>query len=330
MLLLTKSTLAIMIGFILAIIIGLIAIPFLKRLKFGQTINQYLRKTHSEKKGTPTMGGIIFILPTLLAILILYVLDKISISYNLVLVLVVFFSYGLLGFIDDFLIIKRKKNEGLTALQKFIGQALIALIFFWIFMQGGNDPILWIHTFNIKIHLGVLYGFFILFYIIGFSNAVNLTDGLDGLAGGLSTMSFLTLGILSLNATWLAGYEEIGIFCFVLVGALFGFLIFNTKPAKVFMGDTGSLALGGVMATVAILTRHEIVLLAIGGVFIIETLSVIIQVTSFKLTGKRVFLMSPLHHHFEKLGWIEQDIVKLFWIVGLLFNMAAITFAAWI
>ena len=167
---------------------------------------------------------------------------------------------------------------------------------------------------------------FILFVLIGGSNAVNLTDGLDGLATGLSVISFLTFGIITNNTVWLEGYKEIGIFCFILAGSLLGFLIFNKNPAKVFMGDTGSLSLGATLATIAILTRHEMLLIVIGIVFVIETLSVIIQVGYYKLTKKRIFKMAPLHHHFEYLGYKETTIVKMFWLVGLIFSIIAILF----
>ena len=168
------------------------------------------------------------------------------------------------------------------------------------------------------------------FYIVCFSgNAVNLTDGLDGLAGGLSAIAFGTFGIITWATGWLEGYESIALFCFVLLGGILGFLIFNVKPAKVFMGDTGSLALGATLGTIAILTRHELLLVVIGIVFVIETTTCIIQRFYYKLTHKRIFPMTPIHHTFEKLGWKEQDIVKLFWIIGLLGSMLAIIYGVW-
>ena len=171
---------------------------------------------------------------------------------------------------------------------------------------------------------------FILFLLVGSSNAVNLTDGLDGLAGGLSAISFLAFGLISWGSYWIQGYQDIGIFCFVLVGSLIGFLVYNTNTAKVFMGDTGSLTLGATLATIAILTSHELSLAVIGGVFVIETLSVIIQVISVKFFHKRVFLMAPIHHHFERLGWKETDIVKLFWIIGLILALLALIYGVWL
>ena len=186
-----------------------------------------------------------------------------------------------------------------------------------------------ITSLGIHVNLAWFYGIFILFLLVGSSNAVNLTDGLDGLAGGLSLIAFLSFGILSWGSTWIIGHQEIAIFCFILVGSLLGFLVFNTHPAKVFMGDTGSLALGAALAAIAILTKHELSLAVIGGVFVIETLSSIIQLTAIKKFGKKIFLMTPLHHHFEKLGWEETDIVKMFLIIGFLLGMVAIYYGVW-
>jgi phospho-N-acetylmuramoyl-pentapeptide-transferase len=197
-------------------------------------------------------------------------------------------------------------------------------------MKSGNEPIVDIHTLNIKIDLGWFYGIFLLFVLVASSNAVNITDGLDGLAGGLSAIAFLAFGLISWNARWTLGYEDIAIFCFVLVGSLFGFLVYNSHPAKVFMGDTGSLSLGATLASVAILTNHEITLIVVAGVFVVETLVCIIQMLSLRYRGKKVFLMTPLHHHFEKLGWAESDIVKMFWVIGLILSMMAIAFGVWI
>ena len=326
MLILTKAILSLMIGFSTSVVIGLFCIPLLKRLNFGQRISEYVGETHRKKEGVPTMGGIIFIIPTLLTILYLVLSDRIEITYNLVIVLAVFFSYALLGFIDDYLSIKRGKNEGLTITQKFIGQIIIASIFFIIFMKYNGDTSFIISTLNIHIDFGWAYGIFILLLLVGFSNAVNLTDGLDGLAGGLSAIAFIAFALIAL----FTGQTDMGIFCFILAGSLAGFLMFNTYPARVFMGDTGSLALGAVLATVAILTGREITLFVIGFVFVVETLSAIIQIFWYKKTKKRVFLMAPLHHHFEKKGYEEPDIVKVFWMLGIIFSLIGIYFAVWI
>ena len=330
MLVLTKAVLAMMIGFALSVIFGLIMIPVLKKMKVKQKISIFLSKTHKNKDGVPTMGGIIFIIPTILTVFILLALGKINFSQNLLIVLFVFVGYALLGFLDDFLIIKRGKNDGLTEIQKLFGQLVIAIIFFFIFLKSGHGTSLVIHTLNINIDMGWFYGLFLLFILVASSNAVNLTDGLDGLAGGLSAIAFLAFGIIAWGSTWAQGYEEIAIFCFVLVGSLLGFLVFNTNPAKVFMGDTGSLSLGATLASVAILTNHEITLIVVAGVFVLETLSCIIQTISVMYFHKKIFLMAPIHHHFEKMGFKETDIVKGFWVVGLILSMAAILFGAWI
>ena len=330
MLILAKSVLAMMISFIIAIIFGYFLIPILKKLKIRQNLSDYLSEQHKEKSGIPTMGGLIFIFPTILTIIVLLLLNKITFTENLFIVLFVFFGYALVGFLDDYLIIKRHNNVGLTQLQKLFGQLVIALVFFYIFINSGHEPILTISTLGINVNMGWFYGIFVLFVLLASSNAVNLTDGLDGLAGGLSVIAFLTFGLIAWNSKHVYGYEDIGIFCFVLVGALLAFLFYNTHPAKVFMGDTGSLCLGATMASIAIITNHELTLIVVAGVFVIETLTSIIQTLSVMLRGKKIFLMTPLHHHFEKLGWKENDIVKTFWVVGLILSMAAIVFGVWI
>ena len=326
MLILTKSILSIMIGFIAAVVVGLLLIPVLKRINFGQRISEYVGESHRKKEGTPTMGGIIFIVPTILAILFLVLDGRLDMTYNLLIIMIVFVLYAFLGFLDDFLSIKRGKNEGLTVVQKFLGQILIALIFFAIYMKYNGNTVLSISTLNIHLDLGWFYGVFILLLLVGFSNAVNLTDGLDGLVGGLSTIAFIAFALISL----FIGIEDVGIFCFVLTGAIAGFLMFNSFPARVFMGDTGSLALGAVLATVAILTQREITLFVIGLVFCLETLSVMIQVFWYKKTKKRIFLMTPIHHHFERKGYEEPDIVKGFWLAGIICAVLGIFFAVWI
>ena len=249
---------------------------------------------------------------------------------NLFIVLFVFLGYALVGFLDDYLIIKRHNNKGLTQLQKLFLQLVIALIFFYIFINSGHEPVLLIYTLGIEIDMGWFYGLFILFVLLASSNAVNLTDGLDGLAGGLSLIAFVTFGLIAWNSRGIYGYQDLAIFCFILVGTLLAFLFYNTHPAKVFMGNTGSLALGATLASLAIITNHEITFVVVAGVFVVETLSCIIQTLSVIFRKKRVFLMTPLHHHFEKLGWQEQDIVKMFWVVGLILGMISIVFGVWI
>lgn len=326
MLLLTKAVFAIMIGFLFSVVLGLILLPLLRKLKVGQRISSYVGYSHRRKEGTPTMGGLIFIIPTVLITIGLLITDKIPYSDNIAIVLVVFLGFAIIGFLDDFLSLKKHNNEGLTTYQKLLGQVIISTIFFYIYMKNGGQTSFVVGTLGIDIELTWLYGLFILFILIGASNAVNLTDGLDGLAGSLSAVAFIAFALIS----FVVGFEDIGIFCLVLVGSLIGFLVFNTHPAKVFMGDTGSLALGGVMGAVAILTHRELTLLVVAGVFVIETLSVILQVFWLRFFHKKLFLMTPLHHHFEKLGWQETDIVKLFVVFGLLLAMGGIIFGVWL
>ena len=310
MLLLTKSVFAVMIGFLFSVILGLILIPCLKKLNVGQRISIFVGESHKKKEGTPTIGGLIFIIPTIIITLLLILAGKITLTSNLIIILIVFIGYAIIGFLDDFLSIKKKDNEGLTTFKKLVMQLVIALVFFYLYMRSGGQTALIVSTLGINIEMGWFYGVFLLFILVGASNAVNLTDGLDGLAGGLSAIAF--------------------IFTFILVGSIFGFLFYNSFPAKIIMGDTGSLALGGVMAAVAILTHREITLLIVAGVFVIETLSVILQVIWLFLFKRRLFLMTPLHHHFEKLGWSEQDIVKMFWVFGFILAMSGIFFGVWL
>lgn len=329
MLILAKSILGLMLSFFVSVIFGYFLIPLLRKLKCGQTISVFTAFRHANKQGTPTIGGLIFIIPTLITMLVLYLRGSLQISSSLLIIIFVFISYALLGFVDDFLKIKAHNNEGLSITQKLVIQVLIALIFFFIYMKGGGDTYLKITSLGINIDLKWFYGIFILFLLVGSSNAVNLTDGLDGLAGSLSVVAFLSFGILCWGSTWISGNQEMAIFCFILVGALLGFLVYNTHPAKVFMGDTGSMALGSSLAAIAILSKHELSLAVIGGVFVVEALSSIIQLTAIKKFHKKVFLMAPIHHHFEKLGWEETDIVKLFLIVGFMLGMIAIYYGVW-
>ena len=326
MLLLTKAIFAIMIGFLSSTILGLFLIPVLKKLRIGQKISIFVGDSHRKKEGTPTMGGLIFIVPTILAILFLLITDKVTYTSNIGIVLLVFLGYASIGFLDDFLSIRRGNNEGLTAYQKLFMQVLIAIGFFYIYMKNGGQTSFVVGTLGIDIELGWLYGLLILFVLVGASNAVNLTDGLDGLAGGLSAIAFIAFSLISL----MVGFEDIGIFSLILVGSLIGFLIYNTHPAKIFMGDTGSLSLGAVMGAIAILTHRELTLLVVAGIFVIETLTVIIQTIWVQVFHRKLFLMTPLHHHFEKLGWVETDIVKLFWVAGLVLAMSGIIFGVWL
>ncbi len=330
MLILAKAVMAVTIGFLTSAIFGFILLPMLKKFNIRQKVSELIGERHIKKDGTPTMGGLIFIIPTIAVMLFLFFRGSVSINYNILILFFVFMAYALLGAIDDLLKIKRKNNSGLSISIKLLAQMFIALIFFYIFMSYGGKPVLEISLLNISLNLGWTFGIFILLVLIGTTNAVNITDGLDGLAGGLSLIAFAAMGIVSWGTSWIPGFQDIAIFCFILTGSLAGFLLFNTKPAKVFMGDTGSLALGGALATTAILTRHELLLLVVGGVFVIETLSSLIQIIAIRKFNRKVFLMAPLHHHFEKLNWEESDIVKLFWSVGFILAMMAVTYGVWI
>ncbi len=326
MLLLTKAIFAVMIGFLSSCVLGLFLVPLLKKMKVGQRISIFVGENHRKKEGTPTMGGIIFILPTVVITLLLLMTGKIPYTDNLLIVLLVFVSFASIGFLDDFLSLKRHDNEGLTTYQKLFFQIVVSTIFFYIYMKNGGQTSWVVGTLHIDLEMGWLYGIFILFLLVGASNAVNLTDGLDGLAGGLSAIAFVAFSLIS----FMVGFEDLGVFSMILVGSLIGFLVFNTHPARIFMGDTGSLALGGVMASIAILTHRELTLLVVAGVFVVETLSVILQVFWLRVFHHKLFLMTPLHHHFEKLGWKERDIVKLFWVFGLILAMAGILFGVWL
>ena len=300
------------------IMLAPICIPILHKLKFGQSIREEGPKSHQVKSGTPTMGGIFLITGIVAATLIIA-------EWNAEIFLALFILLGhfILGFIDDYLKVVHKKNQGLLARYKLAGQILIAGVTTAVANSLLTDfePTIWLPVLDEKIFAGVLYLPFMFFVMVGASNAVNLTDGLDGLASGCMAIAASCYAVICL----LTGHEELAIFCAATVGACIGFLKFNFHPAKVFMGDTGSLALGGAFAAVGILSRTEILLAVVGFVFVCEALSVILQVISFQTTGKRIFRMSPLHHHFELGGWSEVKVVFVFWTVGLIFGVIGLT-----
>lgn len=327
---LSCAVFSLLIGFLISIVVGIIILPILRKKHCKQFLSEYLEERHKSKKSTPTMGGLIFIISTLIVTFLFLIFDKMNFSYNLFIVIFTFIGYFLIGFIDDLLIIVKGNNKGLSENSKLFFQTIIALCFFYFFIVSGNEPLLWIHALNLKLDIGFLYGLFILFVLIASSNAVNITDGLDGLAGGLSFIAFITFGIITYYTGWLDGYKEIAMFSFILSGSILGFLIFNVNPAKIFMGDTGSLTLGATLGTIAILTRHEILLIIIGIVFVIETLTCLIQRYYYKLTKKRLFPMTPIHHTFELKGWNERDIVKLFWVIGLLASLVSLIYGIWL
>src|SRR5690625_4955224 len=321
-------TMALAISFLITVLISPIFIPFLRRLKFGQSIREEGPQSHMSKSGTPTMGGLMIMFSiTITSLIVAFKFMESPVTYEFWLLLFVLLGFGLLGFLDDFIKVALKRNLGLTSMQKLIGQIVISVIFFITLKMQQFPTYVEIPGTNIQWELGWGYALLIIFMLVGSSNAVNLTDGLDGLLAGTAAVAFGAFGILS---WFLFPDSGIAIFSLAIVGSLLGFLVFNSHPAKVFMGDTGSLALGGAIAGIAILTKLEILLVIIGGVFVIETLSVIIQVISFKTTGKRVFKMSPLHHHYELLGWSEWRVVTTFWFIGLIFATLGIYIEVWL
>ncbi len=309
-----KIVMAIVISFIVASILGPIIIPLLHKLKFGQNIREEGPKSHLKKAGTPTIGGLIFIFATIITMFIMVgnPTDEAMIA------LYSFVGFGFVGFLDDLLKIIKKKNEGLTSGQKMILLLIVSGFLTWYAYKhigtSINIPFL-----NGQINLGLFYIPAAMFYFAGVTNAVNLTDGLDGLATSVTVLVTTFLGIISYNL----GHISLAIFCVALAGALLAFLRFNAFPARVFMGDTGSLALGGAVAMVALILKMPLILVLIGIIYVIETLSVILQVASFKLTGKRIFKMAPIHHHFEQLGWSETKIVSVFSIITVVFCFIA-------
>lgn len=296
-------------AFLLAVIMGPLFIPLLRRLKFGQQIRTDGPQGHLKKAGTPTMGGTIILLALSLAVL--RFADK---SIHTVILLLSTLGYGLVGFLDDYIKIVFKRSLGLTARQKLLGQLIVSAIVCYLLIRAGHSTELIVPYFHWSFNLGWLYFPFVAFLMLATTNAVNLNDGLDGLLAGTSAIAFGAYAVIAMNNS----QPEAAIFCAAMIGAVLGFLVFNAHPAKVFMGDTGSLGIGGGLAAVAILTKAELLLVIIGGVFVVEVLSVIIQVVSFKTRGKRVFKMSPIHHHFELVGWSEWRVVVTFWISGLI------------
>ncbi len=307
------------ISFIVSVVLAPIFIPLLRRLKFGQSIREEGPQSHMKKAGTPTMGGIIFLISIIATTVIVGNMSDIFTTQSVVIILVLA-GFGLIGFLDDGIKVIFKRNLGLTSLQKLIGQIIISIAAFLLLRLGSFDTTISIPFTDWSIDLGILYVGFLIFWLVGFSNAVNLTDGLDGLVAGTASIAFTAFGVIALYNE----QADVALFTFAVTGALLGFLLFNANPAKVFMGDTGSLALGGSLALVSILVKAELLLLLIGLVFVIETLSVILQVASFKLRGKRIFKMSPIHHHFELSGWSERKVVGVFWSTALIVALIAV------
>ncbi len=304
------------VSFLLAVILGPLFIPLLRRLKFGQQVRTEGPQSHLKKSGTPTMGGIIIMLAILVAFL------KFSEKTTEFWVLLVgALGFGLVGFMDDYIKIVLKRSLGLTARQKLAGQLLFSIIVCVLLHRMGQSTEIAVPGTDFSWDLGWLYYPFVVIIFFATTNAVNFTDGVDGLLAGTSAIAAGAFTIIAMQAT----EHESAVFSAALVGAALGFLLFNAHPAKVFMGDTGSLGIGGGLAAVAILTKTEILLILIGGVFVLEMISVILQVGSFKLRGgKRIFRMSPIHHHFELSGWSEWKVVTVFWTAGLVLAAAGL------
>lgn len=334
-----RAAMAAMTAFLISLILGPAIIRTLTRLKIGENVRKEdsarLYELHGNKQNTPTMGGILILLAILLSNLLW------ADIFNRYIKLVLFSTtwLGLTGFIDDYLKHIRKKSKGLTATAKFTSQILLGLVLGTIlFLHPANNTKLdFPFLKDVSLELGLFYILFVIIVITGSSNAVNLTDGLDGLAAGIVIMVAIAFSILTyvsgnikfsnyLFIPYIAGSGELTVFCASIIGAGLGFLWFNCYPASIFMGDVGSLALGGALGTTALLIKKELLLVIVGGIFVLEALSVILQVGSFRLTKRRIFKIAPLHHHFQFLGWPESKIIVRFWIIaGLLALFTLVT-----
>ena len=305
----TELTYTSLISFLIVVILGPIFIPMLTKFKFGQTVRDDGPKTHLAKNGTPTMGGILMIVAILIT-----GLTRSKVGPDMVIGLICIVGFGLRGFIDDFIIIKKRRSLGLKPWQKIVMQFGLALyVANYQYTVSASAPQLMVPFTDIAINLGPLYVPIMIFVIVGTVNAVNLTDGLDGLASGI-TLIVSTFFMLLASYSGVAN-TEVAVLAAATIGACLGFLGFNAYPARIFMGDTGSMALGGAVVAFAILTNSVLLIPLVGGIYFAEAISVILQVASFKLTGKRIFKMAPIHHHFEQCGWPETKVVFTFWIV---------------
>jgi len=330
-----RSAYAAITSLLISLILGRRFILFLKNKKLTESISKWIKDTHGEKGGTPTMGGLLIIISLLISVLFWtdirnpFVLYLIGITVWM----------GVFGVFDDY--IKGKRGDGFSVLTKIIIQIIpagfIGIMLTLFPLKIGYETLTIAPFFkNVFINLGYFYVPFIILVIIGTTNAVNITDGMDGLAIGLSGIISVAFAVIAyvtgnvkfaeyLNLLYIPGSGEITVFCAAFVGSAIGFLWFNSHPAEIFMGDTGSLAIGGVLGLIAILLKHEFLLLVIGGVFVVEALSVLLQIASFKMTGKRIFKMAPIHHHFQLSGWRESQVVIRFWIWGIMFALLGLS-----
>ncbi|HEY2322887.1 MAG TPA: phospho-N-acetylmuramoyl-pentapeptide-transferase [Thermoanaerobaculia bacterium] len=332
-----RTAFAALTALLISFIFGPWLIERMRRVKLGQYIREEGPKSHQQKAGTPTMGGILInvaiLIPTILW-------ADISNPYIWI-ILFVTFAYGVIGFVDDYRKLVKKRNLGLTPKEKFIAQFAVALLaglaigYLPMLRNNYSTALTFPFIKQFVVNLGPLYIPFVMVIIVGASNAVNLTDGLDGLAIGSTMIAATTYTILTyaaghariadyLKIAWVPQTGELAVFCGAMVGASLGFLWFNAYPAEIFMGDVGSLALGGAIGTLAVMIKQEILLIFVGGLFVIEALSVILQVFSFKMTGRRIFKMSPIHHHFELSGWRETKVVVRFWIIAIIFALLSL------
>ncbi len=334
-----RSAMAAITTFLLSLLLGSGVIKKLAQLHVCENVRKKdevhgLYDLHHHKQGTPTMGGILMVASTILATLLWADIKNMYIIISLISI----FWLGMVGFADDYIKLKFKRSKGLTARAKFIGQISLGLVVGTVIYLNPNTSTQLDVPFlkNVVIELGIFYIFFVTLVIVGTSNAVNLTDGLDGLATGCLLMVAFSYGIMSylsgnlrfsqyLLIPYIEGVGELTVFCAAILGACLGFLWFNCYPAAVFMGDVGSLALGGAIGLVAVFIRKELLLAIVGGIFVLEALSVILQVGSFKLRKKRIFKMAPLHHHFQMMGWPESKVIVRFWIVAAILALFTLT-----
>ena len=299
----SKVIIAFVLSLGVSLLLGPLIIPMLHKLKFGQNIREEGPKNHLKKAGTPTIGGLIFITSTIVSMIIM----RYKPSDEGMIVMYGMLAFGLIGFLDDMLKIIHKHNEGLTSKQKFLLQLLFSVIAAWYGYTVIGTKISVLFT-NVEVNLGWFFIPFVMFYFVALTNAVNLTDGLDGLNTSVTIIVMIFFALVSFKT----GHESVSVFSVALIGGLIGFLKYNKYPDKVFMGDTGSIALGGAISTILLILKNPLIIIIVGGIYVLETVSVIIQVTYYKKTKKRFFKMAPIHHHFEQLGWSEVKIVIVF------------------
>lgn len=302
---------------VITLVIMLLIMPglidYLHKIKFGQTEREEGLASHKKKNGTPTMGGLAFIIVPTLVYVVCSFFTPFKLDMNTMIILLAFVGYGVVGFIDDYIIVVQKNNEGLKPKYKYLLQSILAVVFFLLYCRNSTTDI-WIPLLDVTIDLKWFYFILVYFMFTAETNAVNLTDGLDGLCAGQMVIALIPFAIFA----FVQDVNNVACLILIVIFALLGYLKFNKHPAQIFMGDTGSLALGGFIAAVAMVLKQEILLIIIGFVFVAEVCSVIIQVTYYKKTHKRIFKMAPLHHHFEMCGWSEQKVVSRFRLVGVI------------